>query len=200
MEKFKQWIVSHKLISIIIASALVVCIALAIVLPLTIHKYDHACDTTCNICGKTREIEFEETEEIYREYNEGSISGHYTFITSKNVVSGKKSQHVFKVEHGMSEIFLDVLVEGATVDMNISAESVAESLPVIDYNIRVFDEEFNELNVLFESDYPEDPACPMAYVYIVDDAGNEIEEYDGQTVYYMLTLNKEVKDFRLRMQ
>lgn len=40
MEKFKQWIVSHKLVSIIIASVLVVGITLAIVLPLTlVHKH-----------------------------------------------------------------------------------------------------------------------------------------------------------------
>ncbi len=199
MEKFKQWIVSHKLWSIIIASALVVCIALAIVLPLTIHKYDHACDTTCNICGKTRTIEFEETKEIYFGYDYGSSYGHVTYITSKNVVSGKKTQHVFKVEHGYSEIFLDVLVEGTTVETNTS-ESIAESIPVIDYEIRVFDENFNELRVLFESDNPENPDCTMAYVYIVDEEGNEIDEYDGQDVYYMVTLNKEVKDFRLRVQ
>lgn len=63
MEKVKQWIVSHKLVSIIIASVLVVGITLAIVLPLTLvhnHAFNenwstdatyhwHACaDESCN--------------------------------------------------------------------------------------------------------------------------------------------------------
>lgn len=40
MEKFKNWIIAHKLVSIIIASVLVVGITLAIVLPLTlVHKH-----------------------------------------------------------------------------------------------------------------------------------------------------------------
>lgn len=41
--KFKQWILAHKLASIITASALVVCVTLSIVLPITLshkHKYD----------------------------------------------------------------------------------------------------------------------------------------------------------------
>lgn len=45
MEKIKQWIVSHKLWSIVIASALVVCITLAIVLPITLsHKHSYGED------------------------------------------------------------------------------------------------------------------------------------------------------------
>lgn len=38
MEKFKQWIVSHKLVLIIIASILVVSVALAVVLPITLSN------------------------------------------------------------------------------------------------------------------------------------------------------------------
>lgn len=45
MEKIKQWIISHKLVSIIIASALVVCITLAIVLPLTLVKKHNFSET-----------------------------------------------------------------------------------------------------------------------------------------------------------
>lgn len=45
MEKIKQWIVSHKLWSIVIASALVVCITLAIVLPIALsHKHSYGED------------------------------------------------------------------------------------------------------------------------------------------------------------
>lgn len=39
MEKFKQWIVSHKLIAIIIASVLAVGIILAIVLPIALNQH-----------------------------------------------------------------------------------------------------------------------------------------------------------------
>lgn len=48
MEKIKQWIVSHKVWSIVIASVLAVGITLAIVLPLTIHSHPFAEEWSVN--------------------------------------------------------------------------------------------------------------------------------------------------------
>lgn len=74
MEKFKQWIISHKVVSIAVASVLVVGITLAIVLPLTLlnkHTFSeswtvnsayhwHACtDEGCNETKDKAEHDFD---------------------------------------------------------------------------------------------------------------------------------------------
>lgn len=199
MEKFKNWIISHKLVSIIIASVLVVGVTLAIVLPLTLnkcnHEYDHACDTTCNICGETREIEYEEMKPL----NISWETGHANYHVSKNIVSGQKSQQVFKFVSGgrAYEIFLDIMEEGASLE----STDVASFWKVADYNIRAFDENFNELNILFEADDVDDPDCVMGYISILDTNDTpKNEDYKDKTVYLMLMLNKTGEDFRLRLQ
>lgn len=67
MEKFKQWVVTHKIVSIVIASVLVVGLTLAIVLPITLsnkHTYSenwlvspthHWHECTDKDCNKTKD-------------------------------------------------------------------------------------------------------------------------------------------------
>lgn len=65
MEKIKQWIVSHKLWSIVIASALVVCITLAIVLPITLsHKHSYSEDWSTDATYHWHACEGKKCDEI----------------------------------------------------------------------------------------------------------------------------------------
>lgn len=64
MGKFKQWIVAHKLVSIIIASVLVVGIALAIALPLTlVHKHTFSQDWSADASYHWHECTSESCDE-----------------------------------------------------------------------------------------------------------------------------------------
>lgn len=147
------------------------------------HVYDHACDVICNVCGATRTIAFEKMVLYY---------GDSAYI-SENVVSGKKNeQHVFKVSYSTYEIFLSIS------DKDSSSTS---DWRVVDFDIRVFDENFNELNVRFEADNPDNVNEKMAYVYILDADGKDIsEQYNGKTVYFMVTTKVDGENYKLIVQ
>lgn len=238
MKAFKNWIIAHKVLSIIIAAVVTVGAATAIVLPIALkhehtfatewsqdgenhwhvctgkdcdevkdkaahvyynacdttcnicgatrtvgeHVYDHACDPTCNICGETRTIDVVEMEEWY-----DNVS-----IKTKTALSGEAgAQYVIKVPYYW----------GAEIRLYLSdAEghigSDGDAWLVANYDIRIFDEEFNELNV----DFGEDDAT-LAYVYILDAEDNDISEsWDGKNVYLMFTIKTAGDNFIITLQ
>ena len=148
------------------------------------HVYDHACDTTCNVCQATRTIEYVAMKEHKRD--DGVV-----YAYTSDVVSGQKTQHVFKTvwDKWGFEGWLWIGQEKTT------------AWAFVDYEIRAFDENFVELKVFTESDNPDDPADGMLYVDIVDADGNDKnEDYKDKTIYLMFTLKKTGEDFFLNLQ
>lgn len=143
------------------------------------HVYDHACDPSCNVCGATRTIKAEETEDWY---------GNTTYKT-KNVLSGTKgAQYVLKVPYEHYEIYVYIPDE---------ENWQGDRWLVANYDVRIFDENFNELNV----DFGEDGGSKLAYAYIVDENGkDDIDNWRGKNVYFMLTLKVAGEDFTIAMQ
>lgn len=148
------------------------------------HVYDHACDTTCNVCDATRTIGAVEMQ-AHKNPNNGLVAKY-----TSDVVSGQKTQHVFKTVWG------DYGFEGW-----LFIEDHGSAWAFVDYEIRAFDENFVELTVHTESENPGKLDETMMYVDIVDADGNEINEtYNGKTIYLMFTLKKTGEDFFLHLQ
>lgn len=165
-----------KIISIILAVVTLCCMTALVACNNHEHEYDHACDPKCNTCGETREIEFEEMKFYTNTTVSSTISYYYS-----DIVSGQKTQHVFKVTYDNGEVILGTAEN----------DDYRSTWDGADYKVRIFDANFNELTIKFEAD------DDRVYATIVDAEGKEIAEYDGKTVYYMVTLNKTGEDFRL---
>lgn len=113
------------------------------------------------------------------------------YAYTSDVVSGQKTQHVFKTVWNKwgFEGWLWIDQENAT------------AWAFVDYEIRAFDENFVEIKIFTESDNPDDPTDCMLYVDIVDADGNDKnEDYQDKTIYLMFTLKKTGEDFLLNLQ
>lgn len=105
MDKIKQWIVSHKLISIIIASVLTVGIALSVALPLALsHKHTFSEDWTAgeethwHACtGEGCDEKSDETAHVFRN-NEINIDTHKLECSDCGYVTGELA-HEYEVRY-----------------------------------------------------------------------------------------------------
>ena len=150
------------------------------------HSYSHACDVTCNECGKKREIKPEETVK-WRETDSS------TFKT-KNTLSGEVgAQYVLKLPYDFYEIRLYIPnAEGEFNDSN-------SRWLVANYDVRIFDENFNELRV----EFGEDADDYLGYAYIIDEDGDYNEPHEtwhNKITYFMFTIKVAGDNFIIALQ
>lgn len=141
------------------------------------HVYDHACDTTCNVCGATREISY---------YTISPDDDTYNFLGDENIIGVAGGQYVFKLptendlDEGRFFMFKD-RAKNASVDDQVSYHK---------YSIRFFNDQFKEIPLTIKS---VDDEWTSGY-YVGDDetTNNLVNEYRGKVVYMMVTLNEAV--------
>lgn len=133
------------------------------------HVYDHAADTTCNVCGATREISCSTVGEDPIDLGAGWVG--------PEMISGvADGQYVFKIESFDSQY--QILLTSNRMQWNLNANNISREK----YTLSFFDVDFNKLNVN-EKFLPD--------VAFLDSTGTDItENYEGKTIYMMVELEE----------
>ncbi len=146
------------------------------------HVYDHALDTSCNVCGPTRNL-----PTIYElEWdNDG-------YVASSEEIQGVAGQtYIFKLEPNeetnILELYVQKSVDGVLHDNYY--------VPNDDFSLKIFDENFNEIKFTAEG-------IDIIDVMIYDGEHEDVyvwDVYDDEDLYIMITLNESV-DFVVWLQ
>lgn len=135
------------------------------------HVYSHACDATCNVCEKMREIS-------YYAIGEDPIDRLAGWVGLENINGVAGGQYVFKIVGFDSQYQL--FLTSDRMDWSDGNKAILRSK----YILRMFDEDFNEL--IFE----ESNAEKYFDCYFLDENGKDTEEYEGKTLYMMIELKE----------
>lgn len=131
------------------------------------HVYDHACDTTCNVCNATRTISFYAVGEDPIDCSAG-------WVGAENITGVADGQYVFKIDEFDSQYAINLTPD--------RMEWFTTRIDYDKYTRRFFDKDFNELTV--DTKYSSD-------VVFLDKDGKDItENYEGKTIYMMITLKE----------
>lgn len=143
------------------------------------HVYDHACDTTCNVCEATREISYYTTS--YDNIHS------YMFLGGENIVGVAGGQYVFKIP---IECHLDDGNFFLHKDKDVAISSYEDAVSTDKYTLRFFNEQFEEIPLLMVT-YDNG----IAKTYHVDggiETTNLVNAYRNKIVYMMVTLSEAV--------
>lgn len=143
------------------------------------HVYDHACDTTCNVCGATREISYYTTS--YDNIHS------YMFLGDENIEGVAGGQYVFKLP---VECHLDDGNFFLLKDKNVAISSYEDSVSSNKYSLRFFNDNFEEIPLVM---VPYDTGdCKVYHVDSGAETTNLVNEYRDKVVYMMVTLTESV--------
>lgn len=135
------------------------------------HVYDHACDTTCNVCQATRTIS-------YTVVGEDPIDEGAGWVGAENISGVAGGQYVFKIEAFDSQY--PIFLTKDRMDWTPNANNIASTK----YTLRFFDKDFNELTA--DADFLPDVA------FLDKDGKNITESYEGKTIYLMVELKEAI--------
>lgn len=140
------------------------------------HVYDHALDTSCNVCGPTRNL-----PTIYELTLD--TEGYYVSIDIEGIDGG---EYVFKLPANRISDSWEFYLNRASEPNGTGTLSGAE------YTIKIFNEEFIEIEIIQNG-------CDLFAKYDSSDYKCVYETYTGEDLYIMVTLNEAV-DFHVWMQ
>ncbi len=142
------------------------------------HVYDHALDTSCNVCGPTRamptiyELEWDNSYVAWSEEIQGVAGETYIFKSAPNE------------ETYVLEFYVQKSVDGE-LQFNYYT-------PNDDFSLKIFDENLNEIKVIAEG----------IDIMIYDGEREDVyvwDVYEDEDLYIMITLNESI-DFVVWMQ
>ena len=140
------------------------------------HVYDHALDTSCNVCGPTRNL-----PTIYELTSD--TEGYYVSIDIEGIDGG---EYVFRLPANRISDSWEFYLNRAGEPNGTGTLSGAE------YTIKIFNEEFIEIEIIQNG-------CDLFAKYDSSDHKCVYETYTGEDLYIMVTLNEAV-DFHVWMQ
>ncbi len=135
------------------------------------HVYDHALDTSCNVCGPTRnlptsyELAWDDSYVAWSEEIQGVAGETYIFKSAPNE------------EICVLEFYVQKSVDGV-LQSNYYA-------PNDDFSLKIFDENLNEIKVIAHG----------SDIMIYDGESEDVyvwDVYDDEDLYIMITLNESI--------
>ncbi len=142
------------------------------------HDYDHALDTSCNVCGPTRNL-----PTIYElAWDDGYVAW------SEEIQGVAGETYIFKLEPNEETYILEFYVqESVNGELQINYY-----VPNDDFSLKIFDENLNEIKVIVED----------IDIMIYDGEREDVyvwDVYEDEDLYIMITLNESI-DFVVWMQ